>query len=203
MSPQGTKESQGRGPKDARIEEYRSLRDEIGRNSQLTATVFLANVTATGVLFGFGFETMNGVIFLSPLAILIPSLFFLTSQMESTTRIASYIKVVLEPELDLGWERDWWEVRLRGLLPRRRKYTMAISGLYGALSAASFILAWAYWEASPRIFVVAAVPLVILVSLGVSSLTGAFSRSRTEDYDSTWGKLQTVRQVKTLNRDKG
>jgi len=202
VNPQGTKESQGRAPKDARLEEYRSLRDEIGRNSQLTANVFLANVTATGVLFGFGFETTNGIIFLSPFAILIPSLFFLTSQLESTTRIASYIKVVLEPELDLGWERDWWEVRLRGLLPRRRKYTMAISGLYGALSATCFILAWAYWEASPRIFVVAAVPLVILVSLGVSSLTGAFSRSRTEDYDSTWGKLHTVRQEEAPYCDK-
>ncbi len=203
MNPQGTKESQGRAPKDARLEEYRSLRDEIGRNSQLTANVFLANVTATGVLFGFGFEMTNGVIFLSPLAILIPSLFFLTSQLESTTRIASYIKVVLEPELDLGWERDWWEVRRRGLLPRKRKYTMAISGLYGALNATCFILAWAYWEASPRMFFVAAVPLIVLVTLGISSLTGAFSRSRTEDYDSTWGKLQTVRQEEALNRDKG
>ncbi len=202
MDPQSINESASRASKDARLGEYQSLRDEIGRNSQITTNVFLANVTATGVLFGFAFETANGVIFLSPFAILIPSLFFLVSQLESTTRIASYIKVVLEPELGLAWERDWWEVRRRGLLPRRRKYTIAISGLYGTLSAFCVFLAAVYWGITLWILVSAAVPLGFLVGVGVCGLLGAVSPSLIDDYDSAWARLRTMGEKETVHRGK-
>lgn len=195
MDPEPDEQRPRKFSTQARLEEYKSLRDEIGRNSQLTTNVFLASVTATGVFFGFGFETKNGAIFLSPFAILIPSLFFVSSQLESTTRIASYIKMVLEPGLGLGWESDWWDVRQRSLLPRRRKYTLSISWLYVALSVSCLMLAFFYWEAASlwKLGLIA-LPLAVLVGLGVCSLNGAFSRSHVEDYELAWSRLGIARE---------
>lgn len=194
MNSESNKQGQRELCRDTLLAEYRSLREEIGRNSQLTATVFLANVTATGVLFGFGFETSKWTIFLSPFAILIPSLFFISSQLESTTRIASYLKIVLEPRLRLSWESDWWKVRECGTLPRRRKYTLSVSGLFGTLSVSCVFLAALYCDmASLWKLGLTIVPLAILVALGVYNLVGAFSPTIAEEYDAMWSKLGVAR----------
>ena len=130
--------------KDLFEKEYSSLRAEIDRNSHIVTTVFLANITVTAALIGYGLglDKIIGAIFLSPFAIIIPALFFLSSQLESTTRIAAYIKVFFEDNSDeLKWETRWLCLREKDLLPAKRKYTFAISHLYGGLSIVCFLLA--------------------------------------------------------------
>lgn len=173
------------------IAEYNQLYAEIGRNSQITQYVFLANVTATAILIGYGLNTELGTIFLSPFAVIIPSLFFLASQLESTTRIASYIKVFLESDSKtLNWETKWMELRAKSLLPHRRKYTLSLSGIYGLLSISCIVLAVIYWEHDFWILVAVTAPIVALVYLGISSLIRAFSIEFCKTYEKKWEKLR-------------
>ncbi|MBI9065534.1 MAG: hypothetical protein JEZ14_26345 [Marinilabiliaceae bacterium] len=126
--------------------EYENLYAEIARNSQITAKVFLANVSVTAILIGYGLNTENPYVFLSPFAIILPSLFFVASQLESTTRIASYIRVFLETEeTGIRWERRWFKMIKENKLPSYRKYVLAISHLYGLMGFAClfmFLLKW-------------------------------------------------------------
>ena len=82
-------------PEQPSLDEHRQLYAEIGRNSQISQNVFLGNVAVTSGLIGYGLDSQSGPIFLAPFAIIIPSLFFLSSQLESTTRIAAYIVVFM------------------------------------------------------------------------------------------------------------
>ena len=174
------------------IEEYKVLRDENEHNSQITATVFLANSSATAILFGYGFSTESGTIFLSPLAILIPSLFFITSKLESTTRIASYIRVFIEPELGLKWQKRWLQLREKDLIPHKRKYTVSLAGLYGALNISCLILALIYWSHPIWTYFAVIIPLGILILVGIRSLVNAFSPDFRQKYDESWKKLKEI-----------
>lgn len=172
-------------------EDYRILYAEIDRNSQITTTVFLAAITVTSALIGYGLSSGLGPIFLSPFAIIIPSLFFITSQLEATTRIGAYIMVFLEADSEeLKWQTRWFEIRERKLLPHARKYTFSISGLYGALALACIILAVFYWSTAWWILVVIAAPLIFLTLLGVLYLRRAFSFYFCNKYVEAWSELK-------------
>ena len=172
-------------------EEYETLRAEIDRNSQLTATVFLATVTVTSALIGYGLSSKLGPIFLSPFAIIIPSLFFISSQLESTTRIAAYIMVFFETDSEeLNWETRWLKIRQSGLLPRKRRYTFSISGLYGTLSAGCITLAGFYWNIDWWMYGIAASLIALLVSFAILSLYRTFTLQFYEQYVEVWTKLK-------------
>lgn len=172
-------------------EEYRHLYQEIGRNSQIVQNVFVANVAVTSGLIGYGLSSKYGPIFLSPLAIIVPSLFFLASQLESTTRIAAYLLVFHERENPvLNWETRWLEIRKRGLLPSKRKYTFSLTGLYGLISMLCIALAYQYWMFSVQWFFVSIVPIVALLALGIQAVTQAFSLDLIESYISSWEALK-------------
>lgn len=172
-------------------EEYKTLRAEVDRNSQITATVFLATITVTSALIGYGISSKLGPIFLSPFAIIIPSLFFISSQLESTTRIAAYIMVFFEADSEeLNWETRWLEVRQKGLLPHKRKYTFSLSGLYGALSVGCIMLAGFYWHIDWWMYGTAVGLIALLVSLGILSLYRAFSVQFCKQYVDAWTKVK-------------
>ena len=174
--------------------EYSALRTEVDSNSQIVMTVFLANVTVTAGLIGYGLSSGYGLIFLSPFVIIIPSLFFITSQLTSTVRIAAYIKVFLEDEHDeLNWEGRWLELRRKGLIPNKRKYTLAVSHLYGGLSVICIMLTYLYWDVNWLLFGIVVLPIVILVMFGVHFLVYAFSIEFSEKYVDAWGKLKRDR----------
>jgi fatty acid desaturase len=176
-------------------EEYKTLRAEIDRNSQITATVFLAAITATSALIGYGISSKLGPIFLSPFAIIIPSLFFISSQLESTTRIAAYIMVFFEADSEgLNWETRWLKIRQKGLLPHRRKYTFSLSGLYGALSAGCIMLAGFYWNMDWWMYGIAVGLIALLVLFGILSLNRAFSLKFCKQYVEAWTKLKQREQ---------
>lgn len=173
------------------IEEYKQLYEEIGRNSQITQNVFVANVGVIAVLIGYGLKDGNGAIFLAPLAIIIPSLFFLASQLESTTRIAAYISVFIEHDSEmLNWENRWLQLRKSELLPSKRKYTLSLSGLYGLVSVVCILLAYQYWQVQKCWFVVIVTPIMVLVAWGVWMLVRSFSLKLCEDYIHAWQQLK-------------
>lgn len=172
------------------MDEYKQLYEEIGRNSQISQNVFVANVAVTAGLIGYGLDAGLGPIFLAPFAIIIPSLFFLASQLESTTRIAAYIYVFIEEGSDdLNWESRWFAIRKRGLLPSRRKYALSLSGLYGLLSVVCVLLALQYWGADIWIFVLVISPIILFVALGVKLIVRAFSLDLSEAYINAWKKI--------------
>jgi hypothetical protein len=176
------------------IEEYKSLRDEIGRNSEITANVFLANISLSAAIIAYGLSSKTGAIFLTPFAVIIPSLFFFASQLESTTRIASYIQVFVEPELDLRWEKRWLEIRKQKLLPHYRKYTLSLTGLYGSLGLACLILAYVYWNATIRTYLFTVIPIMVLLVLSIITLHKAFSTDFCKKYSEKWQELKDIEQ---------
>ncbi|MBN2001512.1 hypothetical protein JW935_28475 [candidate division KSB1 bacterium] len=172
-------------------EEYKTLRNEITENSKTVFSLFLANTAVTASLIGYALSENSGPIFLSPFIILIPSMFYIASQLESTTRISQYIRMFLEPELKMNWQTRWYELRTRNLLPHKRKYTFAITTLYGALAAACFTLGFLYWDSSKIWhFFVFGVPLVFLMVAGIVSVNRAFSKSFREEYAKKWSELK-------------
>ena len=176
-------------------EEYKTLRSEIVENSKIVSTIFLANTSVTAALIGFGLSNELGPVFLSPFAILIPSMFYVASQLESTTRISQYLRVFLEPQLERQWQKRWYELRSRGLMPHRRKYTLAIASLYGTLGLVCLILASVYWSSDDRWqFLIAAIVIVALHIAGILSVRHAFSPSFREKYADAWIELKSQRE---------
>lgn len=173
------------------MDEYSQLYGEIGRNSQISQNVFVANVAVTTGLIGYGLDVGQGPIFLAPFAIIIPSLFFLSSQLESTTRIAAYICVFLENNNDdLNWESRWFLLRRQNLLPSRRKYTLSLSGLYGLLSLVCVLLSLQYWSYDWWLFAAVVIPISFFMATGVLSLVRAFSLENCEAYINAWQNLR-------------
>ncbi len=177
-------------------EEYKTLRSEIAENSRVVSTIFIANTTVTASLIGFGLSSKWGPIFLSPFAILIPSMFYLASQLESTTRISQYLRVFLEPQLERRWQNRWYDLRAHGLMPHRRKYILAVTSLYGALGLVCLILAYLYWNSDELWqFTVAAIVIVPLKSIGILSVRHAFSMSLRNSYAKAWIQLNTQQRA--------
>ncbi|MHC4669901.1 MAG: hypothetical protein ACYTFD_16040 [Planctomycetota bacterium] len=173
------------------LEEYKHLYAEIGRNSQIAQNVFVANVAVTSGLIGYGLNAGFAPIFLAPFAIIVPSLFFLASQLESTTRIAAYISVFFESSSnELNWEQRRLTLRTAGL-PSKRKYTLSLSGLYGFVSIVCVLLCFHYWAYSRFAFLLVVVPVALLVVWGVRVIVRAFSLELAREYIAAWEELAT------------
>ena len=118
--------------------EYEALRQEIITNAGVTAEIFTISITAAVVILGYGIQretetegyTGSWLLFLCPLGILIPSLFFISSQLESTIQIATYIQTFIEKGQDLlNWETRLALLRQASTSPGKR-YTFSISSVY-------------------------------------------------------------------------
>ena len=128
--------------------EYETLRQEIITNAEMIAEVFTISITAAVVILGYGIqreqekkgETSSWLLFLCPLGILIPSLWFISSQLESTVQIATYIQTFLEKGQDaLNWETRLSLLRQAGTQPGKL-YTFSISTVYIGLGMVSLLL---------------------------------------------------------------
>ena len=148
------------------IAEYKSLRDEIKTNSQMTGQVFTFAITVSAALLGYGLDKGYWGIFLSPFVVLIPSLYFISSQLESTTRIAAYIQNYIESKIDeLNWETDFLTLRKNKLLPSKRKYTLSIAGLYGGIGFVSILLSWLFLKcySVKNVAIISVVSIIIII----------------------------------------
>jgi len=176
------------------LKEYEILRNEITENSRLVANVFIANTTVTAAIIGYGLsiESPLGPVFLAPLAILIPSLFFIASQLETTTIISQYLRVILEPKLEIKWQNHWYELRKQQLLPKVRKYVPAVSGLYGALSFVCLILALLNWNTELWVLGIVIIVVTVPLMLAVRAIRHAFSMEFREAMAKAWLELKEM-----------
>ncbi len=178
-------------------QEYQTLYSEIGRNSQISQNVFVANVAVTAVLIGYGLQAESGPIFMAPFAIIVPSMFFLASQLESTTRIAAYLLVFHEADDPaLNWESRWLILRRTGLIPTKRKYTLSLSGLYGLLSFVCLLLALQYWPYSLYWYMAAALGIAVVVAWAILLLLRAFSLEMVDAYIDAWERIRAEEDEK-------
>ncbi len=185
--------------------EQEQLYSEIARNSQIISNVFLGNISVTTIILGFGLENENSLLFLIPFTMLIPSLFFIASQMESTTRIASYLKIFHETKEDgPKWETRWFRIRELEYLPSKRKYALSISGLYGLLGFICILLSFIFWKdyksisnvsfSSYKDLIIITIPIIVLFLLSISLIVRAFSLNLCREYDNEWGKIKKLEQ---------
>ena len=182
-------------------EEYKSLKSEITENSKAVLSIFLANSIVTTLLFGYALQNGSGPVFLTPFIILIPSIFFIASRLESTVRISQYLRIFLEPLLDRSWQARRYELAARDPLPNRRNYTFIISSLYGVLALACLFLAYFNWSAGQEfLFVFIAAPLALLMFLGIYFMNRALSKKLLNNYADNWTTLK--RQLDNEEKDR-
>ena len=188
--------------------EYQYLYDEIRGNSQISANVFTISITATATIIGYGISSGIWGIFLAPFVVLIPALFFIASQMESTIKNAAYIAVFIEPDDDfINWENHWLALRARGLIPSNPmgRYSLSVSGLFGLVFFLCLALAWVYISPknSQNIIILSSITIVtgILLVIVVRSLHVIFTPGFAQKYVEAWQKLKDSHG--TAGRDAG
>ncbi len=137
------------------MDEYGALRAEILNNSTIIAQVFTISITSVVAFLGFGLQSKskNWIFFLSVFAVLIPSLTFISSQLESTVRISTYIMTFYEngesasPDTNalFNWENRLYKMRFHDNAAKTsagsdRPYTFSISDLYLGLGITAVML---------------------------------------------------------------
>lgn len=183
----------GAAPVDDLQLEYQALRDEILSNSQLSAQVFTVSITAVGAFIGFGMETENWLLFVSAYAILLPSLWFVSSQVEATVRIGSYIRVFHEwSRADFNWETRLGSLRLSQRISDTR-YTISITGIYGVLGVACLGLAWYFKPRGTDGTILLAIATVVLIVAG-SVLSRQVTRAlaNADRYVDAWEAVRSA-----------
>jgi hypothetical protein len=100
---------------DVLVAEYTGLRDEINSNSLVAAQTVTIAFTAAVAFISFGLERQNWVIFFAPVVLNTILAVFVTSQYDSTVRIAAYIRRRFEegPFTELKWESGMDVMRTR------------------------------------------------------------------------------------------
>jgi len=179
------------------LEEYKTLKDEIQSNSDWTGKAFIFTITVTATLISFGLTHNNWAIFLSPFLIIIPSMFFVSSKMESTTRIGSYIRIMIEPKIKgLNWQSNWLELRKGKLLPKKRKYSLSIITQFSGISILCLGMSWTRFLSSNHsqyeLILIIALSLIIIVFYMIAhiAIKQSFDMNYRVKYDEAWKKLE-------------
>jgi hypothetical protein len=194
--------------------EYEALRQEIIANAAIIADVFTISITAAVVILGYGIQreqeteevTGSWLLFLCPLGILAPSLWFISSQLESTVQIATYIQTFIETGQDvLNWETRLSLLRQVGTSPGTL-YTFSISTVYIGLGLVSFVLSIYYVfknqkETRARILRIAfCVALFIPMGIACQQFNMRLTPQFTQEYKEKWeavGRLEKESNAKS------
>lgn len=139
--------------------EYKALRDEILQNQRNCIQILAVSIAATGVILGFSVPSEKGYyLCLIPLIILVPALYLLISQVETTFRMGTYIRLFIEMEIEeLQFETLLCEKRITS----RRKMELYASdalGMFHGLGSICLILSSINWKG-------AITPLLAIVAL--------------------------------------
>jgi hypothetical protein len=198
---------------DFTIVEYQSLRAEMMSNSQIVSQVFTVTVTGVAALVGFGIQSGNAYLFLVPPLFLLPSLLFISSQLEALIRIAAFIPVFIEPEMS-GLH---WEMALNKLRSRHDRaqssYIFSLIGIYFILILICLILPWLFvrnFTPPQTVFdIVDNVPLQIA---SVSALilfatvligwrtAGGYSNARLKHYQKEWTRVREQMEAEAASK---
>ena len=126
-----------------KIEEYKQLYAEIHSNADKVAFALGIIYSGTSGIITYGlsnYKEVNSFVFLAPFFLLIPLTFFINSQLNSTARIAAYLKVFHE-DIDEGL---FWEHRLSKFKTpeklRNSKYARSLISILFGLSTVCILL---------------------------------------------------------------
>jgi len=179
------------------LEEYKTLKDEIQSNTDWVGKAFIFTITVTATLIGYGLTHNNWSIFLCPFLIIIPSRFFVSSKMESTTRIGSYIRVIIEPKTQgLNWQSNWLELRKEKLLPKKRKYSSSVNAQFMGISALCIGLSWIkllslnHSQTELILIIVLSLIINVLYIIAHIAIKQSFDMKYRAKYDEAWKKLE-------------
>ncbi len=90
---------------EAQRAEYDTLRSEALQQDRVISEVYALMLAAEGVIVGQGFSSENGLVFLAAFLVLPLIFYYIWDKRCVIWRIAGYIRVFLEDEIDnLGWE---------------------------------------------------------------------------------------------------
>ena len=193
--------------------EYEDLRQEIIANAGIIAEVFTISITAAVVILGYGFQreqeteedTGSWLLFLCPLGILVPSLWFISSQLESTVQIATYIQTFIEKgQAALNWETRLSLLRQAGTQPGKL-YTFSLSAVYMGLGVVSLVLSICYVfknkkETRARIVRIAfCVALFILMGIAYQQFNMRLTPKFTQEYREKWEAVQRLEKKNNAN----
>lgn len=200
----------------AMIAEYTALREEINNNSSVIAQVFTISITGAVVILGFGIEQKLWTICLVPALLLLPSLLFISSQLESTVRIAAYIAVFIEPNPSvrkyMAWETALGHTRKgngkskgKGRDRSRLYYLRSVLGIYlmgllacvivgalvlgtvpGATSVPTFTSIDQFVTAPFVQYAASSIVILVLSMVTVMVAYQAFSDRRIRHYKDQW-----------------
>lgn len=134
---------------DILVAEYSTLRDEINANSMVASQTVTVAFTAAIAFITFGLQSGSWAIFFAPVILLTILAIFVTSQYDSTVRIAAYIRHRFEEGAfsQLKWERGLNV--MRGRLKRDRptlNYVASLAVVFILLDLASCILSAYFFQ---------------------------------------------------------
>jgi len=95
---------------DIKADEYKSLHSSIDMHMKLIPEILAFMVAATSALLGYGINTGDPFICLTPLLVIYPSAYLIQSQMEEVLRKGAYIMKQYEQEEQL-WETALYKYR--------------------------------------------------------------------------------------------
>lgn len=177
------------------IQEYKTLRDEIKGNAQRVSQIIAVSISSTALLLGYGIETRNWIVLLSPFATLLPAVWFIGSQLESTVRAASYIKICIEPQTkDLRWENRLDKFRLEAN-SCKNMYTFSITYLFRFLGFVCLFFSWMFMLTSDFnqtnivVLVLVSVTLILVLMCLTKDLGRYFEQGFNSSYCRKWEEL--------------
>jgi hypothetical protein len=177
-------------------DEYNKLCDEINQNAQISANIYLANITVTAILLGYAIKD-NPIwyMFLSPFSIIIPSILLISSYVSSTIRIGTYIKLFIEPtNNELNWETRLQNLRNKNFMKSKHSsFSRSVSFLFILLGSFCLILSFIYAYKSQQINGITILTILVIIFLfayGFYNLTVVSSRKYILDYLEAWKKIK-------------
>ncbi len=191
------------------LDEYRSLRDEITHTAALVSKVHLWVLTGTCAIVGFGVEAQSPIICILPLLLVLAGLRLVSSYLDATLRIATYLRVFHEEPCQAAptalagnWETALDLFRRRTESGRVSEYLVGMSLIYVLVGLMCGLVAWSMLVAAPHDPSASTWPapatwvLVVISTLGtiflwheVRAMSTRWSRQRVEFYQDLWRQV--------------
>lgn len=206
------------------IEEYKHLYNEIHSNSNKVSFALNLIFTLTSAIIAYGlkdYENSSELIYLTPLIFIIPLSHFIYSQMNSTVRIAMYIKVFHESkENGLQWENRFDKFKTPKEL-NHSKYAKALKLIIiGLVSICilltvlrlshSFIQQYELITLDENLLIIIRGILVLIAIIGVTRLLkqilGSIDDTKyvyASKYFEEWSKIKTKEENEKTLENKG
>lgn len=163
---------------EGRIEEYRTLREEISRHDSQILQVLTLSMTAAAAIVGFALKTTAGAvpdwrIILMAVWLLVPAGLMIFSRVQFLMRLGAYMQVFFERgEEGLRWERRLSKATAKSSLPEGL-LVAAIVSVYVVVGVFGMALVWKYAHSAGRFLPGAEVPIV--GTFVVAAVAGVFA----------------------------